>query len=90
MNEYRPEGAPHSVILENRGRCSVSGVIEVLSFDEDEIVMETNRGNLTVGGQGLHVEKLSLDTGELTLDGSVDAIVYSQEKRGKSFWGRFF
>lgn len=91
MNEYKPENAPHSVILEDRRRCSISGVIEVMSFDEDEIVMETNRGMLTLGGSDLHVERLSLEVGELTLEGQVDAIVYAEEKRGKKgLWGRFF
>lgn len=91
MNDFRMDNAPHSIIMENRERCSISGVIEVMSFDEDEIVMETNRGMLTIGGSNLHVEKLSLDIGELVLDGTIDAMVYADEKRtGKSFWGRFF
>jgi len=91
MHEYRPDETPHSVKLEGRQRCTISGVLEVISFDEDELVMETARGTLTIGGSGLHVERLSLDVGELTVEGQIDALVYAEEKpRGKGLWGRFF
>lgn len=83
---------PHSVVLEERHRLSVSGVSEVLSFDEEQVAMETSLGRLTVEGEGLHVEKLSLDVGELTLEGSIQSLVYSHDGKGKSgsFWSRVF
>mgnify|MGYP001348828289 CR=1 FL=1 len=89
-NEYRAE-TPHSLILEDRRRLSVSGVSEVVSFDENQVVMETAQGQLTVDGEGLHVEKLSLEVGELTLEGEIEAMAYARENARKgSFWSRVF
>ena len=89
--DYRAVEPPHSIILEGRQRASISGVTEVISFDENEIIMETNRGLLTIGGGALHVEKLSLDIGELVLEGVIDAVVYAEEKSHKGgFWSRIF
>lgn len=93
MNELNrmPGDQPHSLTLEERGRLSVTGVSEVVSFDENEIIMDTTLGQLTVQGEGLHVEKLSLDVGELTVAGEVQGMFYSRgkDKRG-SFWSRVF
>ena len=68
-NEFRPD-LPHSLNLEERHRLAVTGVSEVLSFDDNQVVMDTALGLLTVEGEQLHVEKLSLDGGELRLEGS--------------------
>ena len=89
-NEYHGDG-PHSLVLEERRRLSVSGVSEVLSFDENQVVMQTVHGLLTVDGDGLHVEKLSLDVGELTLEGEIEALCYARENARKGgFWSRVF
>ncbi len=89
-NEY-PGTLPHSLNLEERHRLAVTGVSEVLSFDENQVVMDTALGLLTVDGEQLHVEKLSLDVGELTLEGSIQSLAYSRggQKRG-SFWSKVF
>ena len=89
-NEFRGE-LPHRLELDERHRLSVTGVSEVLSFDENEVIMNTTLGLLTVEGEQLHVEKLSLDIGELTLEGTVDSLQYSRggQKKG-SFWSRVF
>lgn len=82
---------PHSLSLDERHHLTVTGVSEVLSFDETEVIMDTTLGLLTVEGEQLHVEKLSLDVGELTLEGTVDSLQYSRggQKKG-SFWSRVF
>ncbi|MBR5536942.1 MAG: sporulation protein YabP [Clostridia bacterium] len=82
---------PHSVSLDERHRLNVTGVSEVVSFDETEVIMDTTLGLLTVEGEGLHVEKLSLDIGELSLEGSVHSLCYSRgnQKKG-SIWSRLF
>ncbi|MBR5389983.1 MAG: sporulation protein YabP [Clostridia bacterium] len=89
--DYRGD-TPHSLVLEERHRLSVSGVSEVLSFDEDQVVMETALGRLSVEGEGLHVEKLSLDVGELTLEGNIQSLLYSHDgkSKGGSFWSKVF
>ena len=84
--------APHRVVLEERGALSDSGVEEGERFDENEIVMATSRGTLVVRGENLHIEKLSLDGGDLKVDGSVDALSYEDDadERGGGFLTRLF
>ncbi len=77
----------HHVILEGREELSVSGVEEVESFDENTIIMVTNKGTLVVRGEDLHIEKLSLDGGDLRVEGVVDSLTYEEE--GKSRAGFF-
>ena len=89
--DFRRGDITHNVILEGRERLSVSGVTEVVSFDENEVVMDTARGLLTVTGADLHVEKLSLDIGELSLEGVVDGLIYSDEQKQRGgVWSRVF
>ncbi len=79
--ELQPRG--HHLILEDRERLTVSGVEEVESFDENTIVMETAQGVLIVRGEGLHIEKLSLDGGDLKVEGMVEALAYEESRRGR-------
>ena len=78
---------PHALTLTGRQALSVSGVTDVSTFDESAIAMETSQGTLTVRGENLHVEKLSLDQGELTLTGEVQALEYDDDgpQRGGLF-----
>lgn len=79
--ELRPTG--HHLILEERERLTVSGVVEVESFDENVIVMSTAQGVLIVRGEGLHIERLSLDGGDLKVEGLVESLTYEEDRRGK-------
>lgn len=81
---------PHNVILEGRARMSLSGVIEVESFDEAEISLATTRGLLVVRGSGLHVERLCLETGELQIEGLVNSLQYLDDERSGGFFSRLF
>lgn len=82
--------APQNIIIENRGRLSVSGVSDVENFDETQVVLYTSCGLLAIRGAGLHIERLSLETGELAVEGTIDAIEYSNEVESGSFWSRLF
>ena len=82
-NMPRMEGA-HHVILEGREQLSVS---EVESFDENTIIMTTVKGTLVVRGEDLHIEKLSLDGGDLRVEGVVDSLSYEDDSRER---GGFF
>ena len=64
--------------LDGRERLVVSGVEDVERFDESGIVMSTSAGILTVTGEGLHIGKLSLDGGELHVDGRIDSLIYEE------------
>lgn len=79
--------APHHVILEERSQLSISGVTEVESFDETAIVMDTSQGTLVIRGEELHIEKLSLDGGDLKVEGTIDSITYESDggERGGLF-----
>ncbi|MFI3174171.1 MAG: sporulation protein YabP [Bacillota bacterium] len=82
----------HNISLENREKLSISGVSEVLSFDEDSVIMETSFGLLLIKGVGLHMGKLDLMTGEVTVEGIIENIGYSDnistQKQG--IFGKLF
>ena len=81
----------HSLVLEGRERLSVAGVTDVESFNEQEVVMGTTRGGLTVRGDELHMERLSVDTGDVTVTGIIDAIEYEDAApTGGGFFSRLF
>ena len=69
----------HRLELMGRERLTVSGVEDVERFDETGIVMATGAGTLVVTGEGLHIGKLSLDGGELHVDGRIDSISYEED-----------
>ena len=80
----------HGVILEDRARLSVSGVEDVASFDEAEVVMTTVCGNLVLRGSELKIDRLSLDTGDVTLRGLVTDLSYEEVAPSRSLWARLF
>ena len=70
---------PHRLTLDSRSRLSITGVLEVESFDDTEILLTSTRGPMSIRGQGLHLQQLSIDGGQVLVDGSVDAIVYEDD-----------
>ena len=83
---YEITGAPlhHRLELDGRERLTVSGVEDVERFDEGCIVMSTCVGELVVTGEGLHIGKLTLDGGELHVDGHIDSISYEEPAAGRT------
>jgi len=82
---------PHNIIMEGRERLSISGVEDVESFDEESIVIYTSKGMLIVRGEGLHIEKLSLDGGDLAVEGRVQSLRYEETMKEKGgFLARLF
>lgn len=85
---------PHKLELQNREQGRVSGVQDVVSFDENQIILDTDMGLLTIKGKNLHVSRLSLEKGEVDLDGTVDSLLYSSNetfrRSGESLWKRLF
>ena len=66
-----------NIFLENREKLNVSGVLDVLSFDDQIIIVETELGLLTIKGENLKINKLNIDTSEVTLDGMISSLSYS-------------
>lgn len=92
MNDYNtvPQAA-HRLELTGRERLTVSGVEDVERFDETGIIMSTSAGTLVVTGEDLHIGKLSLDGGELHVDGRIDSVTYEDQGSGRSgFFSRLF
>ena len=71
--------APHHVVIEERKSLTVSGVEDVERFDENTIVLSTSKGVMVVAGENLHIEKLSLDGGDLKVEGDIDAVTYEDD-----------
>jgi len=84
----------HKCVLSDRSLCNLNGVVDVLSFDEGEILLETEQGMLMMKGREMHVTRLSLDKGEVDITGRVDSLTYSESNgygNGKeSFLTRLF
>ena len=66
-----------NIVLENREKLNITGVLDVLSFDDQIVILETELGLLTVKGENLRINKLSLDTSEVTIDGAIYQLAYS-------------
>ncbi len=73
-----------NLILENRGKLSISGVLDVLSFDDQVIMVETELGLLTIKGEGLRITKLSIDTSEVIVEGNISYLAYSNKEVEKN------
>ena len=87
MNYETMEAGAHRLELEGRERLTVCGVEDVERFDETGIVMSTGVGTLVITGEDLHIGKLSLDGGELHVDGRIDSVSYEDggQERGGLF-----
>lgn len=90
MAEERGLQLPHKLSLEERKKLTVSGVAEVVSFEESAVVLRTARGVLLVRGQDLHLKTLSLDGGQVAVEGMVSALIYEESRREGGFFTRLF
>lgn len=82
---------PQNLVLEDRKKLSVSGVKDVDSFDEESMIIYTELGELSVRGSDLHINRLSLETGELMIEGEIYALVYTDDNPKKEgFFGKLF
>jgi len=89
--KYKLAELPHNVIMESRKKISVSGVDDVESFDDGEIVMGTSQGILIIRGKELRIERLSLDSGDVTIEGIVDRLEYEEDtKASDGLFSRLF
>ena len=84
----------HSVLMENREKVTITGVVDVDSFDEATVVLVTDMGYITLHGQDLHINKLNLEEGQLIVEGEIIALQYSDHDglggKGSGFLSRLF
>ena len=83
----------NNIVIENREKMTISGVTDVLSFDDQVIIVETNLGLLTVKGENLKINKLNIDTSDFSLNGNMSSVSYSDgpiDSKQNSFLGKIF
>jgi len=92
MEEKRMTKIPHHVIMEERSSLSISGVLDIESFDDQTIVAYTDLGELLVKGSGLHINKIDLESGDLLVEGKVSSLSYSDQvvSGGSGLWAKLF
>lgn len=90
MDDKLKTAVPHNIILEGRKILRMSGVCDVDSFDEQTVIAFTNMGELTVRGEDIHISKLNIDTGELSLEGNFYALSYADSTKQSGFFSKLF
>lgn len=85
MDNEKKGGQSHELRLENRQKLTVTGVQEVESFDEAAVILHTVAGLLRIHGEGLQLQSLSIDGGQVAVHGTVDSLSYEAEQKGGFF-----
>lgn len=89
-DEAKQNAKPHSLNVENRTKLSLSGVDDVSGFDENTIILTTSLGDLTVRGDGLHIDRIDLDIGQLEVQGHIRELSYDEPVQSSSLWTKLF
>ncbi|MBS3901619.1 MAG: sporulation protein YabP [Dethiobacter sp.] len=93
-HNYQKSSSQHRLIILNRESMDVTGVLHVDSFDDEEVILETEQGILAIRGEELHIKQLNLEKGELAIEGLILELAYSDDKRfrdrGKGLFERLF
>lgn len=87
MTDQQP-GLPHKLILNERKEMTVTGVTEVISFDENAVIARTALGTLVVQGEDLQLKTLLPEGGQVSVEGNISALIYEQPRPAGSFWRR--
>lgn len=78
---------PHKLTLNERKNLTMTGVTEVVSFDDTAVVLQTELGALEVQGEELKLKTLSIDGGQVAVDGHISAVIYEEPRPARRFWG---
>ncbi len=85
---------PHKLTMTNRRMLLLTGINDVLSFDPNEVLLDTVQGTLMIRGEDLHVSRLSIEKGEVDVDGKVNSLAYTDTggfvKNGETLFSRLF
>ena len=82
--------SPHRLTLDSRSRLTVSGVTDVESFDEETVLLHTTLGALCIQGEGLKLQALSIDGGEVSVTGKISSLHYAEESQSRGFLAKLF
>ena len=85
-----PGKKSHTLMLDNRSKLSLTGVEDVSGFNEEAVSVRTTDGTLIIRGSGLHIDRLNLETGDVSVDGSIDSMQYLSSDGSKSKLSRLF
>ncbi len=80
----------HDVVLESRRKATMTGIQDVESFDEETILAKSDCGGIAVHGKNLKISRLSVESGDMVIEGEIDSLVYSENRTAGGFWGRVF
>ena len=80
----------HNLIMENRSSISMSGVEKVINFDDNIIILNTQLGEMTIKGEKLHISKMDVDTGDLSVKGKIYGLIYNETSNKNSVIKRLF
>lgn len=86
MNKEPEKRAParaHNITMENRSAAKLTGIVDVASFNEQEIVMTSDSGEIALLGEGLHISQLNLEEGKVTVEGHIAALEYGDAPSAK-------
>ncbi len=90
MDEKRIK-LPHNVIMEDRKTLSITGITDIDSFDEQTVVLFTDSGELLIKGFDMHINKIDVESGDLTLEGEIHSLIYSDNQPQEGgFFSRLF
>ena len=81
---------PHKLVLNERKLLTVTGVTEVVSFDDASVIAQTELGTLMVQGDGLQLKTLLPEGGQVTVEGHIVALIYHRQQQERSWWSRLF
>lgn len=80
----------HNVIMEDRKKLTMTGIKDVLNFDDETIILDSSLGKITIKGTGMHITNFNTETGDLVAQGRILAIVYTSEEKNSGFMSRLF
>ena len=83
---------PHNIIIESRKNVTVTGVMDIDSFDEKSVILFTELGELSIRGINLHINKIDINSGDLTMEGEIESLSYSESgpQKGSGFFSKLF
>lgn len=88
MEERESAGYKHRLVLVNREEATLEGVLHLESFDDQEVVVESELGMMAIRGENLHIRQLNLETGDLAIEGLIKSIDYMEDSGFSGFKGR--